>query len=327
MKKSFISFILFTLSHYLIWSQVTDSSFQHYIITARKYAIKKDSFNSARLYSLAFNLNDSLPLYMYRIDAAKSWALCGNNDSAFAQIIKLVSQFGYNESDVIKESIAFKSLYADERWKKIVVLMNINEKKIDSILRKMIDSVATLDQLVRTNSQKIRKEKGDESIEYKKSIVEWEHADSLNRLFLDSIINKHGWLGNDKIGVNSSANFFLLLQHSNLERQLKYLPLFERAVKYGNANPDDLSLLVDRIALRTGRKQIYGSQFFFDSKTQKNYIRSIDDPCNVDMRRILVGLLPMEEYCTYAGIRWDLTDYIKQLPELEEMEKKFKQKK
>lgn len=89
------------------------------------------------------------------------------------------------------------------------------------------------------------------------------------------------------------------------------------AVKNGNANGADLALLEDRVALRTGKKQIYGSQIWRDPETGKFHVMPLDDPDNVDERRAAVGLGKLQDYISIWGVKWDAEEYKKELPEIE----------
>ncbi|MGY3053704.1 hypothetical protein ACVWYG_001905 [Pedobacter sp. UYEF25] len=94
--------------------------------------------------------------------------------------------------------------------------------------------------------------------------------------------------------------------------------MMKEAVKIGNANGSALALLEDRVALREGKRQIYGSQIGYDSETKKNYVLPLDDPDNVDERRAKVGLGLLAEYVKRWEILWNVDEYKKQLPTLEQ---------
>ena len=93
------------------------------------------------------------------------------------------------------------------------------------------------------------------------------------------------------------------------------------AVKNGKALSSRLALLVDRVALGQGKKQIYGSQIGMDMQTQLYYVSPLEDPDNVDNRRLEVGLEPLVEYVKTWQIKWDVEQYKKDLPKFEKMEK------
>ena len=74
--------------------------------------------------------------------------------------------------------------------------------------------------------------------------------DSINLIKIKKILDERGWLGADIIGGQGNSTLFLVIQHSDLETQLKYLPMMREAVKNGNANAISLAILEDRVALR-----------------------------------------------------------------------------
>ena len=124
------------------------------------------------------------------------------------------------------------------------------------------------------------------------------------------------------MGDYGNSTFFAVIQHSDLKTQEKYLPIMREAVKSGKARADQLALLEDRVALKEGRRQIYGSQLGMDPITKKTYVCPLVDPGNVDARRAKVGLPPMQEYLEPAGIKWDVEQYKKDLPAIEALEKR-----
>jgi hypothetical protein len=108
-----------------------------------------------------------------------------------------------------------------------------------------------------------------------------------------------------------------VIQHAGIKIQEKYLPMMRDAVIKGNARAGSLALLEDRVALRRGGKQIYGSQITRDDKTGKYYVMPLEDPDNVDKRRQQVGLGPLKDYVSEWGIIWNVGDYKRFLLEIE----------
>jgi len=147
-------------------------------------------------------------------------------------------------------------------------------------------------------------------------------TDSLNTLKVAEIIDKHGWLGPDEIGNDANFTLFLIVQHAELKVQQKYLLLLRDAVKQGRAAKKDLAYLEDRVALGEGRLQIYGTQVVPNlDEPEKGYVRPMIDPINVDTRRKEVGLEPLDDYIQQWGMKWDVKQYVKDLPELLELER------
>lgn len=146
--------------------------------------------------------------------------------------------------------------------------------------------------------------------------------DSINLIKVKKILDERGWLGADIIGNQGNSTLFLVIQHSDIETQEKYLPMMREAVSKGNARASSLALLEDRVALRKGGKQIYGSQVGRDQETGEYYVLPLVDPDNVDKRRAEVGLGTIQDYISNWGMTWDVEEYKKKLPEIEAKQKK-----
>lgn len=131
------------------------------------------------------------------------------------------------------------------------------------------------------------------------------YLDSCNLVQVEKLISKYGWLGKSFVGVRGNQTVFLVIQHSDLETQEKYLPVMQRSVDEGESNASDLALLQDRVLMRQGKKQIYGSQVVFNNTGGQEFY-PIEDEENVNVRRAKVGLQPIEEYAKYFGIEYKL---------------------
>ena len=149
------------------------------------------------------------------------------------------------------------------------------------------------------------------------------YNDSINLIKVTKILDEKGWVGNDKVGKRASQALFLVIQHSDLKTQEKYLPMMRDAVKKGNANAGALALLEDRVALGQGKKQIYGSQINRYQETDRYYVAPLEDPENVDKRRKEVGLGDLSDYVKQWNIVWNIEEYKKQLPEFEKLQKEM----
>ena len=141
--------------------------------------------------------------------------------------------------------------------------------------------------------------------------------DSINLVKVNEYLKQHGWLGPQEVGMNGSQGIFLVIQHADLATQKKYLPLIKQAEKDGKTLSSNLAILEDRIAMREGRRQVYGSQGFKDKVTGKSYIYPTIDVDNLDSRRKAMGLPPMSTYVA----NWKLEDYKRNLSEIESIVK------
>ena len=139
--------------------------------------------------------------------------------------------------------------------------------------------------------------------EYKKmTSEEWSSfKDSVfttHQIRLEQIFDKYGFPGYDLIGKEGSFNFWLMVQHSD------HLPAFQQEVlvkmkaevEKENATPSDYGLLVDRVKLNTGEKQVYGTQVAYNLETCQAYPKNLADSLNVNERRKAIGLGSIEAY-------------------------------
>nr|WP_152616772.1 DUF6624 domain-containing protein [Flavihumibacter solisilvae] len=133
--------------------------------------------------------------------------------------------------------------------------------------------------------------------------------DSVNQLKVGSILDKYGWLGPAEIGAQGNQTLFLVIQHAERPVQEKYFDLMKKAVESGKLKASSFALLEDRLALKQGKYQIYGSQIRWDMSSNSYQVMPIRDPEHVDIRRANVGLPPISVYLLELGIEWDIVKY------------------
>jgi hypothetical protein len=311
-----LTFLLFNLSFGQDkeeYSKLIDEAWQLYE--------NKEYLKSGQKFSEAFIAVENKEIVKDRYNAACSWALANQPDSSFKQLFKITETGNFTNLRRIKADKDLISLYTDERWNKIIEVVRSNKEKaevnFDKALIAMLDTIYLEDQTYRQQNKEIQEKFGWESDEMKNQWKIINEKDSINLIKVQKILNERGWLGTDIIGNRGNSTLFLVIQHSDLETQEKYLPMMREAVKKGNAKASSLALLEDRIALKTGKKQIYGSQIGIDTKTNEYYILPLIDPDNVNERRATVGLLPIQDYISNWGLTWDAENYKKNLPEYE----------
>lgn len=128
------------------------------------------------------------------------------------------------------------------------------------------------------------------------------YVDSTNLVTLEQIIGQIGWPPASKVGKKANSAAWLVVQHAPLESQEKYFPMMEKSVKDKESNPVELAYLDDRIRMRKGQKQLYGTQVKMDEKTGAPAIWPIEDEEHVDKRRAELGLEKMADYAKRFGI-------------------------
>lgn len=291
---------------------------------ASKLYKAKDYAAALEKYKEAFKDDATSPQQLY--NGACTAALMGEIEMAFEWLEKVVTigkgkvKPGYMQKD---EKLA--ALKDGERW---TALLEKAQKAIDAVeanynktLQAELLEIRKLDQKFRQSITMLEQE----------GLLTDVLEDSLNQLMaktdssnlgkVETILMEYGWVGPDVVGKEANDAFFLVIQHAGLETQKKYLPMIEEAVKNKKAEGAQLALLVDRIEIREGRKQIYGSQISIHKETREYYILPLLEPDTVDERRASVGLKPLAKYVELYGLEWDVEVYKKRLPEYEKWAK------
>ncbi|HCQ13716.1 MAG TPA: hypothetical protein DIU01_10690 [Flavobacterium sp.] len=283
----------------------------------------KEYKKSVEKYTEAFSIEQKSPEDLY--NAACSAALLGNKKVAF-QWLQLALNKGWSNVNHLKTDSDLKSLHNDKKWLQLVSdmqkVVDAREAKYDKPLQTKLVALFEEDQTIRRDYIKAQKDYGNQSKIVDSLGKVMMHKDSINLGKVTEILDKYGWVGVDKVGGQANQTLFLVIQHSDLKTQQKYLPMMREAVKNNNASSSSLALLEDRVALGEGKKQIYGSQIGYDNETNTEYVLPLEDPDNVDKRRATVGLGPLADYVKRWNIIWNIEEYKKQLPEIEAKSKR-----
>lgn len=128
-------------------------------------------------------------------------------------------------------------------------------------------------------------------------------TDLIHSKRLSQIINTYGWPTISKFGSEAAQYSFLIIQHADVATQKKYFPMLERAAQQGEASWQNVAMMKDRILMREGKRQIYGTQITGMNKMMMVY--PIEDEAHVDKRRKEMGLEPLDEYLQGYGLKRD----------------------
>jgi len=118
--------------------------------------------------------------------------------------------------------------------------------------------------------------------------------DKKNRPTILEIFAKYGWVTRSLAGQDAAHNFWLLVQHQNLDLQQRLLPALEKAAKSGDASMRDYAYLYDRVQIGEGKPQRWGSQV--KCENGKPVLSPVEDPAGLDARRKELYLPPIGEY-------------------------------
>lgn len=294
-------------------------TYKELVIKADSYYNAQDYKNSVVYYEKAFKIEQKNETDLY--NAACSAAQEKENKKAF-NWLNLAIDNGYDGIAHMKIDGDLTTLHETKEWQKLLIKLqqklDVLEKDYDKPLQKELLDIYADDQGIRSDFMKIYKadKTNKKAIDSIGKIMGY--RDSINLIKVMTILDEKGWVGANLVGSQANQTLFLVIQHADLKYQQKYLPMMREAVKKGNAKGSALAYLEDRVALREGRRQIYGSQLSM-SMDKKSFVYPLEDPDNVDKRRAEVGLGPLAEYTIKSGVVWDLENYKKELPELERM--------
>ena len=269
----------------------------------------KEYLRSAQAYSDAFLFNNQGFSIGHKYQAACAWAMAGKVDSAILNLNKEI-EVGFNDYDKLKNEKALSVLHRHKDWPEIKNTVKQNQlaenKKLGKYkdIKPRLEKIHVLDQMYRTNHMETWQKFGDKSPEMRSLLQKMIKQDQANLKYVSEILDKYGWISYDTIGFKANQTLFLVIQHSDSTTQEKYLPLLKQAVKDNRAFGHDLALLEDRVLIKRGSKQIYGSQIHCDSAGKNCWILPIEDEINVDKRRAEVGLQPLAEYVKTWNIEY-----------------------
>lgn len=120
--------------------------------------------------------------------------------------------------------------------------------------------------------------------------------DSLNETFLKSITDQYGWPSVYCIGPQCEETLFLVLQHAKLDYQVEMLPFLVNAAYKGDCPRSDIAYLLDRILIKNGRKQYFGTQLMYDGPSGRYIAYPLQYPALVDLLRAKADLGKLAEY-------------------------------
>lgn len=308
MKALSLLLFIFLIAAPPLFSQTVSSKYSALIKKADVAWRVKNYRNAGMIFSQAFKLEGKNALAYDRYNAACAWAHAEMKDSAFAQLQYIVAEKMYSKYEEIISDRDLNSLHKDKRWKTLIKDVQLNKERKEAMLNKpliaQLKTIYLADQEHRKQLDSVNNTFGFQSKEIKDLWKTINETDSLNLIQIKKILDEQGWLGPDIVGTDGSTTIWLVIQHADQKTQEKYLPMMREAVKNGKADASELAYLEDRVALKQGKKQKYGTQVTGNRETGIQTVSPIEDEVNVDKRRAEVGLGPLADYLKPFGIEY-----------------------
>ena len=180
------------------------------------------------------------------------------------------------------------------------------ERDFDKPLKEQLETIYIRDQTLRQLYGEAVAKFGRDSDEMNYFMEVMAEQDRINKKEVVDILDTHGWVGMSKVGGKANMALWLVVQHAPLDVQETYLPLLQESVAERESSGRHLAMLEDRILMRRGSPQVYGSQIVTDEETGKQVMFEIKDPEYVNQRRKAIGLGPIEEYAKQMGVEWTI---------------------
>lgn len=118
-------------------------------------------------------------------------------------------------------------------------------------------------------------------------------GDVENMARLHALLWQHGWPLASRVGEDAAFNAFLVIQHAHPGIQAAALPAVSLSVLQGELRPAALALLTDRVRVRAGLPQLYGTQSFRMSQWSVWLRAPVHAPEQLNERRRALGLPPL----------------------------------
>lgn len=182
-------------------------------------------------------------------------------------------------------------------------LQTLSAQNLDSLLRTVHDR----DQAVRLEVLRLSQQEPQQVDSLLAACARMEEVDARNRQIVSSLLEK-GW----PEGLSDEANetIWLVIDHADLAMQRRFMPLVEEQMRAGRISGVSYATLLDRMLMREGRPQRYGTQTHAstllvvgDPPHVERICRlwPVESPERLDSLREAVGLEPIDDYLHAVG--------------------------
>ncbi len=199
-----------------------------------------------------------------------------------------------------------------------------NSKKTSTATKKQENLIAVLDTIWRSEQRPITLRDSlmqiygaeSELVKEQQDIYESNHI--INEQKVKNILDKYGWPTKEMAGEQGNWTICNVIQHSDNEVRIQYLPIMRQAVRDKKLEPRFLVRAEDRIATERGDLQIYGGQMKYYPETKSFNLWPVFEPENIDKRRAEIGLDSIAIFLKNRfNFEWNLDEQIKRTAEFE----------
>lgn len=231
------------------------------------------------------------------------WTEAGNQERSIFYLEKaLLLRWQPQEIlESLENDPEYEFLRQHKRFREIMDNNYAKREKYGDIANTLLE-IGRKDQTLRQLLSCAREKFADDSLQLNAYYDLMGMQDSFNLIYVASVLDQHGWLAINKIGEPANRALWQVIQHSPLEVQEKYLPLLRESAEKGESRMSSYAFLQDRVLMRRGQRQRYGTQIAKHPVTGKSAVYPVEDPLNIDSIRASVGFEPIKEYAAFFDI-------------------------
>jgi hypothetical protein len=163
-----------------------------------------------------------------------------------------------------------------------IILVDVDCSEAKEMLKEVLET----DQANRTDVTKI-----DAGIDHE------------NQVRVVSLIEKCGWPQKATVGEQGMSAVFLVIQHASKALREKYFPLINASAEKGELSLRSVAMMEDRMLMENGKNQKYGTQLISYNNGPLQ-LHPIEDEANVNKRRAVMGMEPIEDYLKHFGLEY-----------------------
>lgn len=169
-------------------------------------------------------------------------------------------------------------------------------------LRDSLVMVMEADQYYRDLISRLEEDYPPDSDTLQKVYTRSHIQDSLNLAYITSLLENRGWPSRKTVGDTAVLAPFFVLQHSgDPEVMNRFFPLVKAMVENGDISPRSLAYYTDRLAMLRKEPQVFGTQVFFNSETERMELYPVRNIDSLDIRRTAAELGPIDDYLNSMG--------------------------
>jgi hypothetical protein len=284
-----------------IYQSEIDSAFNSY--RNKKYN------ESIYYYKRAFKIHTPKGIDLY--NAACVAAILHKKKVGLNYLIKAI-KLGFDDPFFISSDKDLQNLKETRFWKNNF-LNNLNIR--DYPLRDSLLEIGKADQEVRIKISNEWSLNPHLNIDSCSNIIK--KIDSLNLIKVNRIIMDKGILSKYIIGKDAQEVIYNVYIHSDNKKNHEFfLDLANLKINKKNIRKDLIALIEDKYFIETKSYQKYGSQVFYNRNLNKYQLFPLKREARVNILRRKHNMESLNEYLIRYNIKWNLTEYKKEKPEI-----------